>query len=284
MEIRKDYYTGLKPVLYTIVFEVKKQKKKFYVFVGITILIAFLVGYVLMSIPNNLLPDTQLDFFINGLGFILYLTLFAACLFFSGIICSEYSKKTGFIVFPKINKYKLILGKYFGNLTLVVAIITIYYLLLALLGFYYYGGPINTLLFSSYAIAILYVIALSSFVTFFSSFMRSVVVTIIVTFLILFIGFNIADGIVLLVLGDKFEPLYSLSYLGTLITGILHSPFPDPRYVEFTLGGGDGAFGGREFTIGQWITPSIGMGITLLLIYIIGFFLLAAILFKRRQL
>ncbi|MFX1374162.1 MAG: ABC transporter permease [Promethearchaeota archaeon] len=284
MENRKNYYASIKPVLFTIVFEVKKQKRKFYFFFGITILIAFLVGYVLMLIPNNLLPDSQLEFFISGLGNMFFITLLSACLFFSGIICSEFDKKTGSIIFPKINKYKLILGKYFGNLILVVAIITIYYLLLALLGFYYYGGPINTLLFSSYTIAILYVIALSSFVTFFSSFMRSVIVTIIVTFLILLLGFNLADGIVVLVFADKFEPLYSLQYLGKLVTGILNNPFPDPRYVEFTFGGEGGVFGGREFTIGSWITPSIVMGITLLLIYIIGFFILASILFKRRQL
>ena len=282
---RKDILTGIKPVIYTMVFELKKQKKKLYFFLVITILIGFLLGYILNLIPSNLLADTQTDFFNNGLQFISFLTLFAACLFFSGIICSEFNKKTGFIVFPKINKYKLIVGKYLGNLISVVAIVTVYYLLLALLGFYYYGGSINPRLFYSYGIAILYVIALSSFVTFFSSFMRSVNLTIISTLIILFMGFNIADQIVVLVFADKFEPLYSLAYLGSLITGILNNPFPDPRYVEFTFGGeGMGFGGGGSFTFGQWITPTIGIGITLLLINIIGFFILAAILFKRRQL
>ena len=282
---RKDILTGIKPVIYTMVFELKKQKKKLYFFLVITILIGFLLGYILNLIPSNLLADTQTDFFNNGLQFISFLTLFAACLFFSGIICSEFNKKTGFIVFPKINKYKLIVGKYLGNLISVVAIVTVYYLLLALLGFYYYGGPINPRLFYSYGIAILYVIALSSFVTFFSSFMRSVNITIISTLIILLMGFNIADQIVVLVFADKFEPLYSLAYLGSLITGILNNPFPDPRYVEFTFGGeGMGFGGGGSFTFGQWITPTIGIGITLLLINIIGFFILAAILFKRRQL
>ena len=275
----------LKPIIYTIVFELKKQKKKLYFFLAITILIAFLLGYILQLIPSNLLADSQTEFFNSGLQFISFLTLFAACLFFSGIICSEFNKRTGFIVFPKINKYKLILGKYLGNLISVVLIITTYYLLLALLGFYYYGGPISPRLFYSYGIAVLYVIALSSFVTFFSSFMRSVNLTIISTLIILLMGFNIVDQIVVLVFADKFEPLYSLAYLGNLITGILNNPFPDPRYVEFTFGGEGGGFGpGGEFTFGQWITPTIGMGITLLLANIIGFFILAAILFKRRQL
>lgn len=284
MENRKDIFTGIKPIIYTISFEIKKQRKKFYFFSMISIVIAVLLGYVLQLIPSYLLPDTQAEFFNNGLQFISFITLFAACLFFSGMICSEFNKKTGFIVFPKINKYKLIVGKYFGNLVLVVAVITIYYFVLGLLGFFYYGGPINIRFFYSYGIAILYVIALSSFVTFFSSFMRSVNLTIISTLLILLIGFNIADQILTLIFADSFEPLYSLAYLGSLITGILEYPFPDPRFSEFSFSGmGPGGMGG-DFTIGQWVTPSVGMGITLLIVFIVIYFALAAYLFKRRQL
>jgi ABC-type transport system involved in multi-copper enzyme maturation permease subunit len=284
MENRKESLTGIKPIFYTIVFEIKKQRKKLYFFSLITIIVAFLMGFVLQLIPTFLLSDTQAEFFNNGLQFISFISLFAACLFFSGIICSEFDKKTGFIVFPKINKYKLILGKYFGNLTLVVVIITLYYFILGILGFFYYGGPINIRFFYSYGIAILYIIALSSFVTFFSSFMRSVNLTIISTVILLLIGFNIADQIVTLIFADSFEPLYSLAYLGTLITGILEFPFPDPRYSEFSFSGmGPGGMGG-DFTFGQWVTPSVGMGITLLLVFIVIYFLLAAYLFKRRQL
>lgn len=284
MENKKESFVGIKPILYTVIFEIKKQRKKFYFFSIISIIIAFLLGYVLQLIPSYLLPDTQAEFLNNGLQFITFLTLFAACLFFSGIICSEFDKKTGFIVFPKINKYKLIIGKYFGNLILVVFIISIYYFTLGLLGFFYYGGPINIRFFYSYGIAILYVIALSSFVTFFSSFMRSVNLTIISTLLILLIGFNIADQIITLIFADSFEPLYSLAYLGSLITGILEYPFPDPRYSEFSFSGiGPGGMGG-DFTFGQWVTPSIEMGITILLVFIVVYFVLAAYLFKRRQL
>ncbi|MFX1356639.1 MAG: hypothetical protein ACFFA8_05080 [Promethearchaeota archaeon] len=282
MEIRDEIRIGLNPIFHTVIFQMKKQKKKFYFFLGVVILVAFLVGYLLQLIPGNLLSDTQADFFRGGLGFISYITLIAACLFFSGIICSEFDKKTGFIVFPKINKYKLILGKYLGNLILVVSIVAIYYFLLALLGFYYYGGPINDRLFYSFGFAVLYVVALGSFVTLFSSFLRSVTITIIITLIILFFGLNIADSIVVLIFKDAFEPLYSLTYLSNLITSILQNPFPNPRYVEYSIPI-PGAMGG-DFTISSWLTPSIGMGITLFIVYIVAFFVLAALLFKRRQL
>jgi len=284
MRNKNDSYIGITPIFHTIIFEMKKQRKKLYFFTMVTILVAVLLSYILQLFPDNLLSDTQAEFFSSGLGFISFISLFAACLFFSGIICSEFNKRTGFIVFPKINKYKLILGKYLGNLFLVVFIITVYYFVLGLMGFYYYGGPINIRIFYSYGFAILYVIALSSFVTLFSSFMKNVNITIIITLIILFMGFNIADMIVNLIYADTFEPLYSLSYLGNLITSILENPFPDPRYVEYSFGGmGPGGMGG-EFSFGTWVTPSIAMGTTLLLVYIVVFFVLAAILFKRRQL
>ncbi|MFX1400321.1 MAG: hypothetical protein ACFE8V_03630 [Promethearchaeota archaeon] len=270
---------GLKPIFDTIVFEIKKQRKKFYFFLAVAVLVALLVGYLLHLIPGYLLPDTQAEYFSNGLTFISFLTLFAACLFFSGIICSEFNKRTGFIVFPKINKYKLILGKYLGNLIIVAFIVTVYYFFLGLLGFFYYGGPINIRIFYSYCFALLYVITLSSFVTLFSSFLRSETITIIITLIILLIGLNIADQIVTLVFGDAVEPLYSVSYLSKLITSILRNPFPNPRYVETPFSGM-----GRSFVFGSWITPTVEMGTTLLVIYIVVFFTIAALLFKRRQL
>ena len=277
-------FIGITPIYHTIIFEMKKQKKKLYFFTVITILVAVLTGYILQLFPDFLLADTQAEFFSSGLNFISFITLFAACLFFSGIICSEFNKRTGFIVFPKINKYKLIIGKYLGNLILVVFIVAVFYFILGLFGFLYYGGPINIRIFYSFGFAVLYVIALSSFVTLFSSFMKNVNITIIITLVILLMGFNITDQIINLIFADAFEPLYSLAYLGNLVTSVLLNPFPNPRYAEFTPPGMPSGMGGGDFSFGAWATPSIFMGTTLLLVYIIACFILAAILFKRRQL
>ena len=137
MRNEETSFVGITPIFHTIIFEMKKQKKKLYFFTVIAILVAVLLGYILQLFPDNLLSDTQAEFFSGGLTFISFITLFAACLFFSGIICSEFNKRTGFIVFPKINKYKLILGKYLGNLILVVFIVALYYFILGLFGFLY---------------------------------------------------------------------------------------------------------------------------------------------------
>ncbi len=285
MRNNNDNFIGLKPIFDTIIFEIKKQRKKIYAFLIIEIIIIVLTTVTYELTPSILQQTTQLQFFSSNLIFVSqFLTLFVAILFFSGIICSEFDKKTGYIVFPKINKYKLIVGKYLGNLVLVVSIITAYYVMLGILGIYYFEESINIRFFYSYGIALLYISVLSSFVTFFSSFMKSVTLTIVITLVLLLIVFNIVQMLLTFAFDGSFEPLYSLTYIGSLITTILENPFPDPRYTEFGLGGmGPGGSGG-DSTIRFWITPSIAMGITMMFLYIVVFFIFAALLFKRRQL
>ena len=276
----KFAYYEVKPVLHTFVFELKKQWKKFIGFFIISVLIVVLQSFILYAFfSDNLLPTSHFSYLSNGLTFLTsFIIMIASCLFFSGIICSEYSDKTGYIVFPKINKYKLIIGKYLGNLFLETCVIAIYYFLVGYLSFFFYDQFSGTLLiryFISFGFALLYMIAMSSFVTFFSSFLRSVNITIIVTFMILFMGFQLAD-MFLMMLAPEIEPLYSLNHMAKLITSILLVEFPDPNFSEMSFGG--------NFTFKTWLTPTIGMGLLILSLYIIIGFFLAAYLFKRRQL
>jgi len=269
-------YFELKPIGHAYRFELRSQWKKFVGFSIISILIVFLQSFILYAVaPSNLLPENQMDFLSSGLQFLsMFIIIFAACFFFSGIICLEYDKKTGYIIFPKINKFKLLTGKYLGNLTLIIGVVTIFYCTLGLFCWYFYGISFNMLYLASFGISIIYVVAISSFVTFLSSFMKSVNTTIITSIMILFIGFQMVDQLVTVFLPD-FEPIYSMQYASNLISSILELPFPDPRYVDRVI---------MEFSIRRWISPTFETGIIVLLIYLITSLLLAAIIFKRRQL
>ena len=275
----KFAYLEVKPVIHTFVFELKKQWKKFVGFLVISVFIVVLQSFILYTLfSDSLLPTTHSDYLSGGLIFLTsFIILFASCFFFAGIICAEFSDKTGCIIFPKINKYKLIIGKYLGNIFLGTGVIAIYYFLVGFLSYFFYDQFSGTLLiryFISFVFAFLYMIAMSSFVTFFSSFMRSVSVTIVSTIMILFIGFNISQSF-LMMLAPEIEPIYSLSYISTLITSILLIEFPDPNYSEISFG---------NFTFRTWLTPTIEMGLLVLFLYITIGFILAAYLFKRRQL
>jgi len=275
-QVFEGVYYEVKPITHAFVFELKQQWKKFVSFSILSFVIVFLMSFVMYALePTSLLPDTQTDFLNSGLTFLsMFILIFAACFFFSGIICTEFDKKTGYIIFPKINKFKLIIGKYIGNLMLIIGVVAIYYITLGLFCWYYYGVSVNLLFLASFAIAIVYVIAVSSFVTLFSSFMKSVNMTIISTILILFIGFTMADQLITVFLPDV-EPIYSIQYASNLISSILTQPFPDPRYTDITM---------RDFTVRTWITPTIEIGMTVLVIYMITSLILASIIFKRRQL
>ncbi|MFX1339322.1 MAG: hypothetical protein ACFFDK_11990 [Promethearchaeota archaeon] len=271
-------YLAALPIVTTYLFELKKQWKKFVIFTIVAISFVILLSYLPYAlIPDNPLPDTQADYFQSGLNFIILLTIFGACFFFSGIICSEYSDKTGFITFPIINKYKLVVGKYLGAITMMIGVITAFYIALGVLGIYWYGGPINYRYYFSFGIALLYLIAVSSFVTFFSSFMKSVNITIVTSIMLLLIANMIIDNLVVLLYPD-FEPIYSLNHNSQLISYILVDNFPtklQDRYEEIQF---------RSFKRRIWLTPTIEGAITMFLLYTIVCLAASAIIFKRRQL
>ncbi|TFF94775.1 MAG: hypothetical protein EU544_04060 [Promethearchaeota archaeon] len=267
----------IEPIWHTYVFELKKNLKKFLIFCIVIGSIGFSFGFLLELIPQQNLPPTQADYFQSALGFIVWIIYFSVSFFFAGIICSEFSEKTGYIIFPKINKYKLITGKYFSNLTYTLGLLVIYYFVMGILGILYYGFPLDSKLFLSLGIALLFTVACSSFVTFFSSFFKNVSMTIVSCILILLIGFSIADQIVVLNNPD-IEPLYSYDFLSRLIVYVLEQDFPSTvseRYEDMEF---------ENFIIRIWITPSIEMGITIMTIYSVLFLGLAMIIFTRKQL
>ncbi|MHA1375116.1 MAG: hypothetical protein ACTSR7_12575 [Promethearchaeota archaeon] len=51
MKREKKAFQEIMPIFDTILFEIKKQRKKFYFFFSITILVVILVGYILVLIP-----------------------------------------------------------------------------------------------------------------------------------------------------------------------------------------------------------------------------------------
>ena len=270
-------YTSTLPLTTTYIFELKKKWKRFVFFAAFAITMRIVAGYLTYAlIPENPLPDTQSDYFQSQLNFLSLITIFGSCFFFADIICAEFGTKTGFITFPIINKYQLIIGKFLGCLTLMAGVITIYYIILGYFGIYWYGGPINYRFYYSYGLALLYMLACGSFVTMFSSFMSSVNMTIVSCLLLLLIANSVVESILTLYY-PEFEPIYSLNHAERLISYILVEDFPTKtvdRYedVEF-----------RGYHRRRWLTPTIEMGITIFLTYTIICITIAALIFKRRQ-
>lgn len=288
LEKFKQYFFEIKPIFITYKFELIRSKKKFIIFAIISFSIFFFNNmFPYIALQEYKLPDNINIYFqeclgflnINGVSFIALFILLASCFFFSNIISTEYGEKTGYIIFPKIRRYQLFLGKYFGALTLVSGILALYYFLLVLGGYYFYGIVLDFHIFISYGYAILFALSVSSYVTFFSSFMKRETMTIIFSFILLLFGFTLTDLFISLVTHGEFEPIYSLAYLSNLIEYSVLKELPNPRYEELIF-----ISGNEVISTKFWLTPTFETAIIALLIYTFLFISLALLNFKRRQL
>ena len=267
-----NIYVNLKVVSHSILFEVKLQKKKFIIFSSITIIFFFfssMLPYVFIST----LPYSQVNLYQSLIVSFITILFLTTGFFFSGIICTEYKKKTGLTLLPLIEKHNLIIGKYIANYILVIGIAAIQYFLMALLTFYFYAEPIPPSLFLSFGYLALYILALASVTTFLSSFMPSAGPVIVVIIALLLFGFSIID---IFVTSTDIEPLYSLPYLYNIISTIVYPNFSTmERYHEYTQ---------DSITHRIWSFPSAEGALLVLTLYTIIFFLLGYLVFKKRQL
>lgn len=263
----------------TITFEFKKNLKSF-----IIMLIVFASVFFLLLLISELqlaqdvaLPPDPVDYAADYLTqFFGFLIIISASLFGGSIIVEDFKKQTGNLLFPKISKTRLLIGRLASRYTLNAICVSFYYIFISIFTFAKYG-EISIALWASLGWALLYTFAIMTFVTFMSSVMRSTSATIIVSILFLLIVFNIIT-MILRFAGLTIEPLFLLTYYEGIISGSLS--MPNPRYIEITMptpGGGD------PVTFTQWLTPTEPAALIGMLIYTIVFLVLAYLIYQRRQ-
>jgi len=262
----------------TITFEFKKNLKNF-----ILMLIVFTSVFFLLLLISELqlaqdvvLPSDPVFYIDDYTGQLFgFLIIISASLFGGSIIVEDFKKQTGNLLFPKISKTRLLIGRLTSRYTLNAICISFYYVLISILTFVKYNEiPLNLL--ASLGWALLYTFTILTFVTFMSSIMRSTAATIIVSILFLLIVFNIVT-MILSFAGLTMEPLFLLTYYEGIITGSLS--MPNPRYTEIQMQ----RQGGEVVTFIQWLTPTEPAALIGMLIYISIFLTLTYFLYKRRQ-
>ncbi len=262
----------------TITFEFKKNLKNF-----ILMLIVFTSVFFLLLLISELqlaqdvvLPSDPVFYIDDYTGQLFgFLIIISASLFGGSIIVEDFKKQTGNLLFPKISKTRLLIGRLTSRYTLNAICIGFYYVLISILTFVKYNEiPLNLL--ASLGWALLYTFTILTFVTFMSSIMRSTAATIIVSILFLLIVFNIVT-MILSFAGLTMEPLFLLTYYEGIITGSLS--MPNPRYTEIPMP----QHGGEFTTFTQWLTPTEPAALIGMLIYISIFLTLTYFLYKRRQ-
>ncbi len=263
----------------TLTFEFKRNLRNFIIMLVVFASVFFLLLLIseLQLAQDVALPSDPVDYVGGYLTqFFGFLIIISASLFGGSIIVEDFKKQTGNLLFPKISKTRLLIGRLTSRYTLNAICVSFYYILISIVTYTKYS-EIPITLWASLGWALLYTFTILTFVTFMSSIMRSTSATIIVSILFLLIVFNIVM-MILRFAGLTMEPLFLLTYYEGIISGSLS--MPNPRFAEImmpTPGGGDPVL----FT--QWLTPTEPAALIGMLIYASLFLVLAYLIYQRRQ-
>jgi len=261
----------------TINFEFKRTGKTFIIMliVYFAIFSLNLLIYELQEAAGVELPEETINYIEGYFGFFGLLIIISTATFGGSIIAEDFQKQTGNLLFPKISKSRLLIGRVISRYALNAILIIFYYILVAIITNYKYGELPDTLI-DSMGWALFYTFMLFTFVIFMSSINKSKSAAIIVSILLFLIGFNIIE-MVLMVTRTGIEPLFIPTYYENIIEASLD--MPDPRFEKV----GFGPHGESDVEFKRWITPStsgafIGMSLFSVLLLIAAFFF-----YKRRQ-
>ena len=265
------YGINFHSIFTTLKFELRSQRKKGIILVGVTVVFTLVFSIVY---PYHF---RVAQFYEDYLQIYPFYILFVICIFFSNIITMEFNKKTGYIMFTKINKLELTFGKFLARIILIQPLILLYYLILIIFSFSIYSIVIPELVLS-YILSILYMITLSGVITFFSSFMPSgnmVTIAGILLYLFLFpIGENILTAI-----NQDLEPVFSLFYLSKII------PYSIPGTLAASQRWIWVYFAGDELPpVRTWLTPTTEMSIIIMIIYLTTSMLATYFILKKKEL
>ena len=282
LKIQDLLYFGSRQVGSTMKFEFVRNRMNLLIATGASVFV-YLLFLIIDLIQQNRgveLPDSNVDYLTNTfLGMLFpFLVIIITVTLGSSIICEDFQKDTGNLIFPKTTKFRLLTGRIIARFIYAITAVTVYYLLAGITTLAYYG-TVDTLIFASWGWALLYTFAVFSVVIAFSSIMKNNAGTIILSILLMLIVFNLVDQI-LVFTGSKLEPLFILTYYSNIITAIFD--MPTDRFTEQVFGGG-GPGGAEGITIYSWSTPSIAGAAIGMVIYSVILLSISYILFRFRQ-
>jgi len=221
-------------------------------------------------------PTDSISLMQNYIGqFFILALIISAAMFGGSIIAEDFYRQTGNLLFPKISKTRLLVGRLISRYILNALCILFFYILVASTSFIKYQ-EVDLKIFYSIGWALLYSFVLLCFVSFLSSFMKNTSFTIITSILFLLIVMQMVPVILSysgVVENNEIPMFFIFSYFGNIISECLN--MPAIRYETITHP--------PALEYSQWSTPS-ELGAALgMIIYIIIFLTLAYILYQRRQ-
>jgi ABC-type transport system involved in multi-copper enzyme maturation permease subunit len=274
---------GLLQILRTITFEADRNLKK--LFGAIIINTMVVVLFLIINLLRNNNPSEARSYVTSYLALISFVILIIAILFGASIIVEDFEKQTGNLIFPKIERSRILIGRYltrfvYGSISLIV-----FYVEIAILTYGYYS-TIPAEMWGSLGWAILYFHLVLSFVTLMSALLNRVATTTVMSIILLLIVFN-AVNTILEFTGSTVEPFFVLTYYSDIITQWFN--MPSQRYGEISFGGmGQGQSTSTTTSVDtrvfrSWLTPSADGMVIGVIIYSAILLLSAYLIYKMKQ-
>lgn len=179
-------------------------------------------------------------------------------------------------MFPKINRFKLFIGKYLANLNIIIFLVILHYLIVDISILVIY----NTVILESYlslGIAVFYTITLSTIILLFSTIIPKVNITTLIVILLYIVGFPILEQ-ALTAINQELEPIFSLNYIGNLINYVIPGGLDGGRRWTWVYYAGD-----TLPPVKVWLTPTIEAGVLMMSLYIILAILFTFLNLKKKE-
>jgi len=277
---------GIKGDLYQIgivsKYEMLKyiRGKKIYVFSAIMLLVLFLMTILPYLIGDGLSED-PMDLMVGGSASIGYssmislFVIFGATLFASGALVSEFEERTALLTFTRpIKKESVFFGKMLASFLFTAVFILAYYLIVIIISLIVAGGVASNIL-SSIAISMLYILAVNAVAFLISAFLKKGSTAAIMTFILFLLIFQMLTSIMMIF---GIEPVYDLTYTSMAIESVMSGAVTAP-IIDHSTGDTLVMFGREMYNY----VPTVGLAVSIMVVWLIVATAIAMVQFKRRE-
>jgi len=242
-------------------------------------ILSFILAYYHASSPIVKGLTSSSDAFYGSLwgGIVYAVIVFAGIIFGGDAIAGEFQNKTGyFLMGLPIRRATVYVGKFLAAFGASIVAMVVYLVILMANGAYYLGsGFVPVALFESFAIAVLYLLALLGAVFLFSSMFKNSLYAVLVVAVLFLFGFTLLQAAIIAL--AKVEPWFIIDYARATIAYPFDSTLPAHMATTTTRGPG-----GRTITSTTY-NPTYPEG----LLIMAGYFILTALaglfLFEREE-
>ncbi len=250
------------------------RARRFYVLLGITVLISLLLTVVVSYYRPASYVSNQLGFYASWWGTWVPFVIILSGIFFGGdAISGEFQNKTGYFLIPNpIRRSTVYVGKWLAALLASFLILAVYDILTIANGVYYFGWSLPYQFSESVAFALIFLIAVLGFTFFFSSLFKSSSISILMTTILFLFLFNLIATLT----SDlaQTEPWFILEYGAGIIGNVLRDPYPDR--ISTTR------FGPRGPLITTF-NAAVWEGLAIMIGYFLVTAVLGLVLFERKE-